>query len=195
MNALVEKIHAHLSPVWSIGTNNQPRKAHIAAYPDYQTRGAVLKYLRETGLTGWPNQSVSIHHLHVTLLYSGNLLVPYDFPREQPLNAPIDLSGSKHYVRPLPVSGQADVGTAVAILFPGNERLRKISDLLHKKFKLTVNPQHYIFHMTIADIQLFRPGSKQYDKTNFKHISDYYKLPPYSGRMVLEDVKLSYDDR
>jgi hypothetical protein len=180
--------------VYSLGMNNQPRELHIGAYPDFQTKGDILKYLRSTGLSGWPHNSTNIHHLHVTLLHNSHLILPMDFPKEQPIGHPIDVSGFKHHVRPLSLGTPTD-GAPIAILFPGMNRFRSLSDLLHKKFKLQIELPHYIFHCTISNIQMFHLKSKQYAKTPFKRIADYFHLPPYEGRAVFDTLKVNYDYR
>jgi len=182
--------------VYSIGTKSTPRHLNISLIPDYKTRGDILAYLRKVGLTGWPMQSSSLNSLHCTVLDNANQLLPPDFPKEQPLNSPIDLSGLRHHVRPLGTANRDNLlGTPIAILFPGAKRIRNLSDLLHKKFKLQPETEHYIFHITISKIQLFPPKSKAYEKCKFKDIRDYFRLPYYDGRMVFDQLVVNYDNR
>ena len=180
------------SPTFTVGQKEDPKPLHIALYPDYKSRGDILQYLRSTKLTGWPHQSTSLLDLHCTILYSGSLVLPSDFPKEQVLGNPINLTGIKWPVKPLAL-GLAKVGTAVAVLFPRVERIKHLSDLMHKRFKLTPNPATYISHVTLSKIQMFPRNSKQYEMSPFKSITDYYHLPPYTGRMVFDTLKVSYD--
>ena len=180
--------------VYTLGIDSKPRPVHIALYPDYKTKGDILQYLRQSGLTGWPMQSTSLNHMHCTLLHNASLRVPYDFDKDQTLSNPVDLSNLKWHVKPLSY-GFPVVGSPVAILFPGAKRLRSISDLLHAKFKLKPCTDQYIFHITLSKIQTFPPNSKQQAACKIKSIKDYYKLPYYEGRMVFDTLKTSFDNR
>ena len=174
-------------PVYDFLTRPK-QSVSISLYPDYKTRGDVLKYLRSTGLSGWPHQSHSLQELHLTLLYNGSSLFPPDMPKEQSVREPIDLSPFKWNVIPL-TSRNVEPGTPIAIVFKGVCKFKTLSDLFHKKLRLTPNLDTYKYHLTISDVQLFPRYSKQYEKTTFKSVSDYFKLPPYQGRMVFDTLR------
>jgi hypothetical protein len=177
---------------YSVGNDPTPKPLHIGLYPDYKTQGEVLSYLRETGLTGWPHQSTRLADLHVTLMYNGSQTLPVDFPKEQVVKDKIDLSGLKWSVKPLSLSF-AKAGDPIAILFPNVQRIERLSSLFHKQFKLTSNPSSYIPHMSLSKIQEFPYGSKHHERCRFKHIKDYYQFPAYTGRMVFDMIKTSFN--
>jgi hypothetical protein len=175
------------------GWDTKPKSLHIGAYLDGQSKASVLRYLRETKLTGGVIKSVNIHHMHVSLLYHGSLILPPDFPREKKIAEPIDLSGVKWPVKTLPLHGTNKIGTPIAIWLPRVPRFQRLSNLLHAKFKLTPVPPTYIWHITISDIQTFPRNSREYSISPFKSISDYLHLPPYTGRLVFDRLMVSYN--
>jgi len=177
---------------YSSGTNNTPRPLHIGLYPDFKSRGEILEYMRETGLTGWPHQSTRLADLHLTVMYNGAQLLPPDFPMEQTVRDKIDLSGIKWPVKPLSLSF-TKCGDPIAILMPNVPRIDKLSNLFHKQFKLTPNPSGYIYHMSLSKIQEFPYRSKHYEKCKFKHIKDYYQFPAYTGRLVFDTIRVSFN--
>jgi len=177
---------------YSLGMDTKPKPLHLGLYPDYKTKGDILHYLKETGLSGWPHQSTMLSDLHVTLMYNGSLTLPVDFPREQTIRDKIDLTGIKWPVKPLALSF-AKVGDPIAMLLPNVQRIDRLSSLFHKQFKLTCNPSSYIPHMSLSKIQEFPLGSKHHEKCKFKHIKNYYQFPAYTGRLVFDTIRVSFN--
>jgi hypothetical protein len=183
-----------MNPVYTIGTNNTPRHLNIQLIPDNKTKSEILQYLWQTKLTGWPMQSNAISHLHCTILDNAHLLLPVDFNTNVELATPIDLSQYSHSVKPLSL-GMLTPGAPVAILLRNATRVRTLSDLLHKKFKLRPEATHYIFHISITKVQIFKKHSKQYEASKYKAVRDYMHLPPYEGRLVFNRMITNYDNR
>jgi len=119
-------------------------------------------------------------------------MLPADFPKEQTVTDKIDLTGVKWPVKPLSLSF-AKAGDPIAILLPNVQRIERLSRLLHQQFKLTCNPSEYIPHISISKIQEFPFGSRHHEKCKFKHIKDYYQFPAYTGRLVFDTIRVSFN--
>lgn len=165
--------------------NQQPKSIHIAWYPTIACLKQIVQYCHDVGFATGGHQYTGAQQMHATVLYTHGVL-PVDYPKIFAFEPFRKLPPAKCLVKPLAVNQVITHRTPIALIIPSDAgaMIKARSDKLHKKFKLTPNPVHYLYHISISKVQ---------GVGKFKNIQDYYKLPTYNGLLEFDSEVVSYE--